>query len=457
MLASLACCLVLSGPATPVSALHSPVATVQQSRSELRKEFKERLSKVSSNDTSAMFALVLWAERKGLTSDSLRLCRKIIKIDENHEGARKKLGYIEHEGKWVKKRELAAILKKKKEKEYKAKGWVKHDGIWIDPKDLRFAKLGLLKRNGQWVRRIDAKYIDEGRAQHPRIGLWMPKKDLEKADSDLFPVGGKWLDLEKANQAHKSWESPWVIVQDDFVLYTTEDLDEAEKQIVEISSALRSLKPVLWESRLPLPLRFNILLCTDKNQYQQFGAGMDDTGYSSYGAFYAPKVRFRPIVVNYAEQGWNAYYLRHAVGLGLSNVLFERAGLPPTSWLHTGIAAYLERWQNRGNAQHFGKQFIAKGGVMNMAKFFTSFAVNPKITTDEMNRNIYQAGIIFSFLFDGGKEAAGLQKAFDKLKQLVFLDKPNARKATRALKAFEKEAAKAEEQIKSHLQKLLAG
>jgi hypothetical protein len=77
------------------------------------------------------------------------------------------------------------------------------------------------------------------------------------------------------------------------------------------------------------------------------------------------------------------------------------------------------------------------------------------MTTDDMNRNIYQAGIIFSYLFNGGQDAAPLRKAFEEILECV--DEGDAKKGPRALKKFEKAAAQAEDAIKEHLSKLLAG
>lgn len=433
-------------------------AAPAQSRSDLRKELQERLSKVPKNDADALYAVVVWAERKGLTSDAMRICRDILEIDPDHEKARETLGFVKHKDEWIKKAELERILEKEKEAEYKAKGWIKHKGEWIDPKHLRYAKLGFVQRDGKWLRADDAKRLDDGFVQHPRIGLWIRKDDLEKAEAGQFPIGNnRWVDLEAANQAHSTWQNPWVIVQDDFALASTQPLDEAEKLVLEASSALRTLKPILWESNLPLPRRFMLFVFTDVNDYSTHGAQSDDTGYSTYGAFYAPKHPNAPVAVNYAEQGWNNYYLRHGVGLGLSNVLFERLGIPPTSWLHTGIASYLERWQNTGHAQHFGRQYLAKGGVMNLKGFFDSFAINAEMTTDDMNRNIYQAGIVFSFLFNGGPEAKELRDAFKELETLIDEEKPSKTKSDKALKGFERAAIKSEDAIKAHLQKLVGG
>ncbi len=443
---------------TSMSSVAMPVPAPEsqgKSKRELRAELKKKVS-AAKKDAEKLFALALWAKRKGLDIDSVRLLRKVIKLNPDHKDARERLGFVQHKGKWVTKKALETLQKKAMEAEYKKRGWVKHKGEWIDPKELKYAKLGYSKdKEGAWIRKKDKERFAHGYVHHPEIGIWIKKGDLEKAEAGQVPVQGKWMSLADADKQHQSWESPWVIVEDDFILVTDLPYAEAEKRVTELSSALISIKGLAWTPSLPLPKRVPIFCFAKQADYVDFGAQYDESGFSSFGAFYANNHDKAPIAINYEAPGWNAYYLKHAMGLGVSAYLFTNVGIPATSWLHTGLGSYIECWANRGHAQHFGKQFLQKGGPRKFKDFWSSFTISADIDIDSVNRNIYQAGIPFSFLIKEPKKSKKIMKAWEELKSAAMDSDEKA--AKKSLRRFEKAIQAREADIRAHLTQLVRG
>ncbi len=427
-------------------------------RQDAAKEFEARRAKIDSKDAAKLYALALWAERKQLRREARKTLRAVIKADPDHADARKALGYIQFGGKWVREKDLARLKKvaarreaKAKEAEMRKKGFVYHDGVWIKKEDLGWAKLGLVRDGSRWMRVADKKAKDEGKVMHPRTGEWIEAKDKEKADKGLFPIGGEWVDLAEANRLHKNPADPWVIRLENVTLITMMPLEKAITAANEAESAAAIARGLIFDPVLPLPRRVRIYAIDGAEAYREFSAQADETGFSAYGAFYATRAEGKPIAANYGEKNWGPYYLKHAAGMGVAIVLLEDAELEPTHWLYTAMGSYVERWSNTTAAKHFAPQYLEKGGVRNLKSFFKSFTISSEQAPNELEWNIYQAGILLSYL----------TKSPDK-KTLATWGK--VRKAIRerkgiskAIKAFEKRLVSIQTKLRDHLQQLSRG
>ena len=122
----------------------------------------------------------------------------------------------------------------------------------------------------------------------------------------------------------------------------------------------------------------------------------------------------------------------------MSNMLFADSAVDPTSWAHTGLGSYLERWGTRPEAfRYFAGKFQQSGGVRDMAKFFKRFAISGDMEISSRELNIYQAGIVFSYLAKGSDKK--LVAAWEKVRVAI---RHNKKKLSKALSGFEKAAAK---------------
>ncbi len=441
--------LVVSNGAPRLPA-ETPIPSLQ-GKKELRRQLAARVAGIDPKDGDALYAAALWAKRKGLDLDFKRILHKVLKADPDHEEARKALGYVKWKDKWFKKERFEAEKKKAEEAEYRRKGYVKHDGVWVKKEDLEFLKMGLLRYEGKWVRRPDYLKYKEGLVPHPDTGVWIKKEDLERAESGKFPVQGSWVTKEEANKAHSTWERPWVVQTENIRIVTTAPLDKAKEWANDGETQITIIKNLLYPPGLPLPRRVTIFGFLDQAAYQDFGAQYDDTGFSAYGAFRAAGQDGAPIAAYLGEKNWGPYYLKHAAGLGVAHMLLVDDKLSRTNWIYTAFGAYLERWSNRASAQHFGRQYLAKGGIRNLKSFFKNFAISPDQSSQETDWNIYQAGIMLSYLQK--EEDKKLRKAWEKVRTAV-----RKRKGIRkVLQGMEKVLVKREQELRDHLGKLVRG
>ena len=82
---------------------------------------KELDARVQAASTSKdYFAAALWALDKNLHGRAAVLLEKVLSLEPDHEGARKRSGYESHEGAWLRGDELQV-----------ARGYVKHEGRWL--------------------------------------------------------------------------------------------------------------------------------------------------------------------------------------------------------------------------------------------------------------------------------------------------------------------------------------
>ena len=89
--------------------------------------FIERFAAVDRKDLNELASLVTWAREKYLVTQKHKVCGLILKIDPNHEMARKELGYTVFENEWILEKDL-----RKKQLDL---GLVKYKGEWVSRKE----------------------------------------------------------------------------------------------------------------------------------------------------------------------------------------------------------------------------------------------------------------------------------------------------------------------------------
>ena len=331
---------------------------------------------------------------------------------------------------------------------------------------------GLLEKDGRWQRMADLEQQDKGMVQHPETGRWIAKDDLQKAQADKFPVGEKddikWVSEAEANEAHGDWSSPWILLGDNIELRTTYDLKDAKNILNEAESAVSYVRNILWDPTMPLPKRVLIFAFSGSESYSSFGNRFDASGFSSHGAFLVAddeqgkkkkkkkskksSEQEQPVALYYGAKDWGPYYLKHAVGLGIAAELLLPLGVPPRHWVLSGCGSYVSRWSNKASWTHFGKQYLAKGGIRNLKSFPKSFAINGDMSAADVDWTLYQAGILIAYVAKNPDKKT--QAAWDKLRTAIRL---RDKKTEKILSQFESKIVKRQKDLRHFLEKLVAG
>jgi hypothetical protein len=99
-------------------------------------EFEERLQALPPAELEPLLDLLVWTRGKDLHAKVKVVARKVLEIDPHHELARKELGYVVHDNRWILESELR-----------KRKGLIRFEGEWMT--------------EGEKTRRLSAKALRE--------------------------------------------------------------------------------------------------------------------------------------------------------------------------------------------------------------------------------------------------------------------------------------------------------
>jgi len=91
--------------------------------------YAERAAKLGAQDVNGWRALGDWAANEGFPAQSRQAYQKVIAIAPDDPGARKALGYVQLQGKWV-----------TLEESYAARGYEKYDGEWMSASEAQAAR-----------------------------------------------------------------------------------------------------------------------------------------------------------------------------------------------------------------------------------------------------------------------------------------------------------------------------
>ncbi|MHC5049430.1 MAG: hypothetical protein ACYTGK_02335 [Planctomycetota bacterium] len=70
-------------------------------------KYQSRLAKIGAEDAKGHYRLAMWCRRHKLPLRAEECLKRVLQLDENHEGARRQLGYVRYRGRWVRKEDLA--------------------------------------------------------------------------------------------------------------------------------------------------------------------------------------------------------------------------------------------------------------------------------------------------------------------------------------------------------------
>jgi len=97
---------------------------------ETREEYRKKASETAEDDALAQYRLGLWCRQSGLDEEARLQFERVVALEPDHEGARRALGHLRHEGRWLEHEEAM-----------RAKGLVKHEGRWLLPEEVRIRLL----------------------------------------------------------------------------------------------------------------------------------------------------------------------------------------------------------------------------------------------------------------------------------------------------------------------------
>jgi hypothetical protein len=163
----------------------SRVERIEKGRSPLD-EYADRAAKLGPQDVEGWKTLARWASKQGYPGQAREACNKVLAIAPNDPDARKALGFVSLDGKWV-----------TLEESYRAKGYVKFDGEWMTPAEAQAGQAALAaertRRDADYRANAaeNAKVQDDARAAK---AAEREKYEKEKAEQ-LNPTtywGGGW-------------------------------------------------------------------------------------------------------------------------------------------------------------------------------------------------------------------------------------------------------------------------
>ncbi len=131
-----------------------------------REVFQQKFAALGDKDAPGFYSLGMWAKNKGLKEEAKLCFEKVIGIEPDHTAARKELGYVRHEGKWLPYDEAM-----------KAKGLIEYDGRWVTPEQKeKLEKRDKIEALKKQVKRLlnrlastDKKVVDKAVEEYMKI------------------------------------------------------------------------------------------------------------------------------------------------------------------------------------------------------------------------------------------------------------------------------------------------
>ncbi|MBK8181326.1 MAG: hypothetical protein IPK67_21080 [Planctomycetes bacterium] len=451
----------------------------------------ERLLSESADNVEKLFELSLWCKSTQRDGQAARVLRRLLRFDPDHARAREALGHHFAKGQWFTTQAAFERFQRSQDpRAAAAKGHVEFKSLWMHPEERALAGKGWVKEQetGLWITPADRKRLTEGWARQDLE--WIAPVETNFLDDGLWRVDGEWIDARTADQRHARLDAMWRIPTADVLLHGTTDRATCQASLGHMSRAMDDLRKV-FGAEPPLPL--SVALLCDEAQYDRFAFGDHDGRrrathfgrlHTVHHAFFAEswytrnegRLEFTGMGVGYWDAlapGGNLYGVhaaRLAAGLSYVDALdpspktirqaisaggplpagygaYETEKLLP-AWLRWGAAVYAERFFHDDQVAAGGDPWWArkwslenlerKGGLRPLAEVF-AFKLDPD-QRDASQRLLIEAGLLVSFLVDGG--SAPVTAAHGEFKASMLSGKPHpkyVKALTDALTAHEAE------------------
>jgi len=457
----------------------------------------------AGKDTAKLMELAASLKTAGKDDAAKKALKKVIELDPNHEAARKELRHHSYDGKWFESYAELSKYRREETAKMKEKGLVKWKDQWVAEADKPYLDMGWEKTEAGWVNPVEAareKQVAEWRAAGHEFraddSTWIAPGEMDKWRSLLWKCGNEWLDMAKADEYHAKIGQWWMLDGAHFVTVSTTDWMTANEARAIAETTYGDLKRLFGLDPKTKP-QFVVLNSID--QYNKFSAGdqelqlppSETEGFSSLhhayfaDSFFDPSTQPPQFVgcgVAFWDKGelkaWGPYAVRFAAAQSFCeaidpswNAVAEMiasisGGAQPNPgafwtekriprWLRYGAASYVERfaklpvgdggnpWANREWAMGELKK---KGGMRKVEDIF-AFTLDLN-DLDSSSRLYHEAGLVVSYLLDGGDGDKKLRTRHDAFKAALKASPFDRKKLDEAVKDLQDELAKSEKDIK---------
>lgn len=343
-----------------------------------KEEFNTRLA-AAKGDAGGLFDLYLWAKGRGLATDAKKALREVVKVDPDHENARKLLGYVRFQDRWVTESEQKKLGAEAERKEMEAKGLVLHKGKWVtkDEKDAMVNEAkGLVLVDGEWVdKRAYERAMKEGQSARERA---------EKRAQGLFEVNGKWVAKGEAEAFYADLNNPYRADGDHVFLYTNNGIDFGDKMLVSAEAAYRDAKE-LFGKEPEGGRKFHVFVVANLEDYNalgnNFNADEQSSGFYEFGTPWLPEneqgIDLATATHYYQADSLTELYVKHAVAEQyIRRLIGAEAADPAPRWFIDGVAAYISRYDTPKLYSWSRDRLLALGGVLKLKTHFRSYQPN---------------------------------------------------------------------------------
>ncbi len=412
-------------------------------------EYNNLVKKTNPKDTEAVMKLVDWCNENDMKSHARNHLKEILEYDPNNEEARKRLGYVKNQGKWITPRELAILKEKEDREEKQSKGLVEYKGEWLPKEDVEKIESGLIKYKGEWVTKEEKNRLENNLVLYE--GLWVKKEDAEKMKQGLFNVGGLWVKKEEADRAHSNWEDPWILKTKHVTIKTSKNYDYTLKMLADADLAYNRIKELVKIEPDLKETLITVYVLSSIEEYNNIGNAIGDERSSAYSVFYAEESpEDGQITVTYArsdpKKGDTDDYVRYTLGLVRHSVveqylrrIDEKDEIP--LWFIIGQAAKVDRFHSEAYISYYIKELRKQGGFIKTKQFFDSYF-------SFSEQQIYQAGLLCAYLDSNDAD----EQIKDQLNEVIKAIGEKKR-ISRAFLSLEKSLIKGEKSIRDYISK----
>jgi len=359
-------------------------------------ELAARLAKADAADASSLFDVYLYAKEQKLTSKGKDILKQIVKLSPDHEAARKELGHVKYNDKWIPEADAKKLAKSDEEKAMKEKGLVRYKDKWVTPEE-----------------KEAAEHADKGEVQVD--GKWVSKKDIDKAQAEAklkeemkehkakgeYYVDGKWLPKEEADKHYANLQTPYIAEGEFTLVATNKGVDYGEKILVDVDSAYRECTAFFGASPELGTKKAAVFVTATLEEMNQLANELNvDEKSSNYYAWCsawqtAHPMGFEILAATYYyknkdNKDLTGFFARHAIAEQFVERMVGRDATDvPPSWFVDGFACYIERWNSPAYFNWSRDALRQKGALSSLKIFLGSYSV-----TDQ---NILMGGLVVSF------------------------------------------------------------
>lgn len=436
-----------------------------QTRGQLKRQLKQR-EKDAGDDADKLHEAAVWAEEVGLSKEAAKLLESILKIDPDHAATRATLGFVQIEGEWLELEEAREKRLERLEKEFEDAGLEKVGDVWVADEHVEDAKAGKYWHDDERVSKEELIALQSGMVRHPKTGALIDDFDLPKAEEGLFPTAEGWVSRDRADELAAEGRHLWVIRSYNAWILGTQPYEELKSRAGKVDTAIEQSARLLGTETFPEPqFRPTVWFVSSTDEYNAITNDLGDGG-SAYGACLSvPEAEqvtindqpFGRLAIVNENKDWTPYWTTHGGGLAYTVGLGQSYGVELPRWFMRGVAGKVERHQNKGIAKFFGDQHLTKGGVGDLAGWFSDFKIDPSLDSRTVDYNVYQAGLLLDYASKSTND--GVKAAFARIRELLAAGPSDKRGAelTAAIRALQTALIADEDGVKAHFQQLLAG